>query len=419
MPGDEVTVSISVNGSQSTAGLYIALDDVNQASTISGEGLALVRGGLTHTSPKALRNGSSVFRFKWQAPNTPGAVRFDVSALAANGDGRSRGDVEVTGVFDYVYGCTPQTYFRDFDGDGFGRPNSELIACAGTPPLGYAVAGTDCDDLNREVFPGAEEFCNRRDDDCDGEIDENASKIDLYPDTDGDGYYSAAERSSGDSVLGCVPTRGYAGEGGDCQPDNASINPGVEEVCNLVDDDCDARIDERTRPQCGVGWCRRNSVSCSLDSCIPGQPATETCNFLDDDCDGEVDEGEICPSDEKCIAGLCRPASSLGGEGGPVTAPELGDGSLGEATEGTSSGGASSNNSSSPASGGDSEAPGATPGMIPGEDESSSRFTSNDEGGCAVSPHQGRSSTLWLSLLGFLFLVVRVPRQVFQIVSKP
>lgn len=40
----------------------------------------------------------------------------------------------------------------------------------GFPP--YACGGTDCNDANRSVHPGAIEICNGRDDNCDGNIDE-------------------------------------------------------------------------------------------------------------------------------------------------------------------------------------------------------------------------------------------------------
>ncbi len=121
-----------------------------------------------------------------------------------------------------------------------------------------------------------------------------------YPDKDGDGYYSAQELASGDTVIGCVPMRGYAAEGGDCDADNANANPGAEEVCDLyTDENCNGKIDDRVHPLCGVGWCVRASFSCDEADCTPGQPSEEKCNFIDDDCDGLVDEGELCDEGTK------------------------------------------------------------------------------------------------------------------------
>ena len=56
-----------------------------------------------------------------------------------------------------------------------------LVFCAcclvGTQSAGASqicIFDIDCDDGNPDVFPGATEICNAVDDDCDGEIDEDA-----------------------------------------------------------------------------------------------------------------------------------------------------------------------------------------------------------------------------------------------------
>jgi hypothetical protein len=82
----------------------------------------------------------------------------------------------------------PSTWYLDRDGDGFGDP--EHTTGALEAPAGYVDEGTDCDDRRAEVHPGATEFCNGYDDDCDGFLDE-ASAMDAttwYKDADGDGY---------------------------------------------------------------------------------------------------------------------------------------------------------------------------------------------------------------------------------------
>jgi hypothetical protein len=63
--------------------------------------------------------------------------------------------------------------YVDGDGDGFGdRSKPAVMLCPGTP--GYASAGTDCDDAEVAVFPGATETCNGVDDDCSGVPDDGA-----------------------------------------------------------------------------------------------------------------------------------------------------------------------------------------------------------------------------------------------------
>jgi spore coat protein A len=44
------------------------------------------------------------------------------------------------------------TYYRDADGDGFGNPLDTTQACS--PPAGYEIDNTDCDDTEPEVYPG-------------------------------------------------------------------------------------------------------------------------------------------------------------------------------------------------------------------------------------------------------------------------
>ena len=57
-------------------------------------------------------------------------------------------------------------YYADLDGDGFGDPTNSLLACS--PPSGYVFDNTDCDDDDVSIFPGAQEFCDGIDQNCDG-----------------------------------------------------------------------------------------------------------------------------------------------------------------------------------------------------------------------------------------------------------
>lgn len=304
-PGDAVTITIAFGTAGASKGGIFVGSNAGEMSTIGGQGLAEVAQGLTHSAPKSFSGGAVSFAFSFQAPSSPGAVRFEVWTLAANGNGSSSGDKAGDASFDFVYGCEPQTYFHDLDGDGYGRASDTMIHCAGTPPAGYVADGEDCNDNNQDVFPGAVEVCNEKDDDCDEVIDEDAVPLDLYLDEDGDGYYGNDEKEMGVQAVGCVPAEGLAGYPGDCQPTIAEINPGAEEICNLFDDDCDGDFDEKVRPRCGVGWCERESETCDPEDCVPGEPQEESCNLFDDDCDDALDEGPVCPAGEGCVAGEC------------------------------------------------------------------------------------------------------------------
>jgi hypothetical protein len=109
---------------------------------------------------------------------------------------------------------------------------------------GYLISEGDCDDTNPDRHPGAAEVCNDRDDDCDPNIDEDATDaITYYEDLDYDGYGSPEH-----SVTRCDPPVGYATNDLDCDDTLATINPETPETCNGVDDDCDGTPDSPPPP---------------------------------------------------------------------------------------------------------------------------------------------------------------------------
>jgi len=68
-------------------------------------------------------------------------------------------------------------FYADEDFDGFGTGNSMMVCAvdALSPPVGFSVNNTDCNDELSSVNPGASEIpYNGIDDNCDGTIDENS-----------------------------------------------------------------------------------------------------------------------------------------------------------------------------------------------------------------------------------------------------
>jgi hypothetical protein len=107
-------------------------------------------------------------------------------------------------------------------------------------PSGYVTSDDDCDDTDADIHPGADEYCNGTDDDCDGDTDEDDA-LDVstfYADADGDGYGDA-----GSTTAACAAPSGYTADATDCDDADASVWPGATEVCGDGQiNDCDGSL---------------------------------------------------------------------------------------------------------------------------------------------------------------------------------
>lgn len=198
--------------------------------------------------------------------------------------------------------CDPVTLGPDEDGDHH-YPED---CCNG------ANCGGDCDDDRPGVNPSAVDGCGGGDEDCDGDIDEEPDSV-YFRDQDSDDWGDDTE-----TLASCSQPANYVPRGGDCSDDPFveniadERNPGVDEICNLIDDNCDGQVDEGLECDCtvpnmtracgfdpalnNIGICRLGTQTCqeegSYTLCsghIP--PIAELCNLADDDCDTMVDEG--------------------------------------------------------------------------------------------------------------------------------
>ncbi|REJ84275.1 MAG: hypothetical protein DWQ39_10235 [Bacteroidetes bacterium] len=89
---------------------------------------------------------------------------------------------------------TPQTWYADADGDGFGDAGSALLSCEA--PAGFVLSNTDCNDSNPQVYPGAFEACNGIDDNCNGTIDESTCVARLFLSLWIQGFYEGGSLSA-------------------------------------------------------------------------------------------------------------------------------------------------------------------------------------------------------------------------------
>ena len=144
------------------------------------------------------------------------------------------------GIDDDCDGSTDEgvllTFYADSDADGFGDPDNSTQACSA--PSGYVTNANDCDDTDPEINPTATEICNGTDDNCNGQADEGLL-LTFYADADGDGYGNNTL-----SVQACSAPSGYVADNNDCDDDDPTVNPGAEEICNGIDDNCDGSVDE-------------------------------------------------------------------------------------------------------------------------------------------------------------------------------
>ena len=205
--------------------------------------------------------------------------------------------------------------YTDADKDGYGIStiiDGKDTSC--TTSDGEADDTNDCDDKDSAEYPGATEYCDGDDDNCDGSADEDTA-VDAtwwYDDDDGDGYGNVLVAS-----LACDNPGSYVDNADDCDDDDGDVNPDAIEVCDDFDNDCDNLIDDKdTDVEGRTTWYldadkdTYGAAGSTKDAC--DQPsgyvatlgdcddsdkaeypsAPEYCDGDDDDCDGTADEPE-------------------------------------------------------------------------------------------------------------------------------
>ncbi len=193
-------------------------------------------------------------------------------------------------------------FFVDSDDDGFGNPDITIEACEN--PIGFVDSGNDCDDSRSDVYPGAEEICDDRDNNCDEDIDEGLHAT-YYIDEDGDGFGDPLQE-----IQACALRDGISIFNEDCDDQNESIHPLQQEQCDGIDNNCDENIDEgvqntyyedkdgdgfgddsQVQEACAEpqGYTDRSGDCDDLET-YANPFAIEICDDIDNDCDGDIDE---------------------------------------------------------------------------------------------------------------------------------
>ena len=204
-------------------------------------------------------------------------------------------------VLTWLFACAPKgedtAAHLDWDGDG-------------------ATAADDCDDRDARRTPGAEEVCDRLDNDCDDLVDEEDSDLldgsSWFRDADGDG----AGDGSASTTL-CSRADGYVGSAGDCDDEDPTVSTSSTWY---EDADGDGYGDpESTSTACGAPVDHvADGTDCDDAAADVHPDAAEVCgDGLDQDCDGTSNgcgPGGTLPGDAWVIEG----ADAQDGFGGTV-----------------------------------------------------------------------------------------------------
>ena len=190
----------------------------------------------------------------------------------------------------------------DNDGDGY------------EPPI-------DCNDNDPDSYPGAPEYCDSADNDCDGLVDDEDVDDFLGTDADGDGDLADACGGSdcddsdpeiqgldedGDGISLCSSVPDCDDEDPDASPENPAeiCGDGIDNDCSGEAEDLDEDGDGAYSEDCGGDDCDDTNSLIHPDA---GESASACIDQIDNDCDCTADtngDGLVCGPGDEGVDGL-------------------------------------------------------------------------------------------------------------------
>jgi hypothetical protein len=173
----------------------------------------------------------------------------------------------------------------DADGDRYIAEGTNFSLCGNVcgPAKNMACLGNnDCDDANKFRYPGNPETCDNLDNNCNGTIDEGCDDdLDGYCDQSSSIFYVNTVKTG----LDVCPNSTADSSTWDCNDANIAVHPGAAEICDGVDNDCNA-----------LTFFNPDEVF------YEGVKETLCSDTHDNDCDGLVDTADTvdCPSALGC-----------------------------------------------------------------------------------------------------------------------
>ncbi len=153
----------------------------------------------------------------------------------------------------------PTDWYQDLDHDGYGNPDSVMLACS--QPPGYVANNQDCNDRDSTINPMTVWYADKDNDGYGDPADsivacvpppgyvnnkldcnDNDSTITFsywYADADSDGYGNPNV-----FVIACSQPKGYVADSTDCDDSDPDVHPGAPAKPDGKDNNCDGIIDK-------------------------------------------------------------------------------------------------------------------------------------------------------------------------------